>query len=287
MDFEDVATPDATTHSNEARQEPRETGETARLSKGTPTKIDDIRGKILKSVPVETVQDQNQSEVEVQVQDDMRKLIKCKQGTREGQKCTDILWVGKLDNEGQFISHKDIKDYFFKYVNKGYQTIWVRTTVEVPIHMVSEWVCEFFASKMGMPEPWNTCVASEMNITFKGNVETGQDMLSTYPEKSLFLLSKGPLPEQFKNHKGLLWQCTGKCGKAQNKRSNIKDKKCNHKFFFDKDQPIKTMGAHCERDMHIPILSRGPASTLPQVSKSFHLAKIVIYFSNQLATKQI
>ena len=147
--------------------------------------------------------------------------------------------------------------------------------MDVPIQMVSERVCEFFAKKVGMPEPWNTCIASELNITFKGKVETGQDMISTYPEKSLFLLSKGPLPEQLMNHKGLLWQCTGKCGKAQNKRTNIKDKKCNHKFLFDKDQPIKTMGNNCERDMHIPVLSCGPASPPPKVRTS---VKIVISF---------
>ena len=222
---------------------------------------------------------------------DMRKLIKCKQGTREGQKCTDILWIGNLDKEGQFILDRDIKDYFFKYVDEGYQTIWVRATVEVPIQMVSERVCEFFAKKVGMPEPWNTCIASELNITFKGKVEPGQDLLSTYPEKSLFLLSKGPLPEQFKNHKGLLWQCTRKCGKAQNRRDNIIDKKCRHKFLFDKDQP-NSMGRDKHRTgedpMHIPILSRLPASlaslATPQrrVSKSFQLANIVISCSNQL-----
>ena len=157
--------------------------------------------------------------------------------------------------------------------------------------MVSERVCEFFAKKVGMPEPWNTCIASELNITFKGKIETGQDWLSSYPEKSLFLLSKGPLPEQFKNHKGLLWQCTRKCGKAQNRRDNIIDKKCRHKFLFDKDQP-NSMGRDKHRTgedpMHIPILSRLPASlaslATPQrrVSKSFQLANIVISCSNQL-----
>ena len=341
-----------------------ESGNSLPLPKSAPmeTVEEEHAGDILKPFPLETARDQNQSEVEVQVQDavargtiskgklsankhsnlptkkrhqptakiiqsmesqntnpeeqpvlnkqraveeqpviqgrevgkeddDMRKLIKCKQGTREGQRCTDIFWVGNLDEEGQFVLDRDIQDYFFKYVDKGYKTIWVRATVEVPIQMVSERVCEFFAKKVGMPEPWNTCIASELNITFKGKIETGQDWLSSYPEKSLFLLSKGPLPEQFKNHKGLLWQCTRKCGKAQNRRDNIIDKKCRHKFLFDKDQP-NSMGRDKHRTgedpMHIPILSRLPASlaslATPQrrVSKSFQLANIVISCSNQL-----
>ena len=209
----------------------------------------------------------------------MRRLIKCKQGTRGGQKCTDILWVGNLDKEGQFILERDIKDYFFKYVDEGYQTIWVRTTVDVPIQMMSERVCEFFAKKIGKQEPWNTCIASELNITFKGKVETGQDWLSSYPENSFFLLSKGQLPGQFQNHKGLLWQCTGKCEKAQNLRRNItRDKKCRHQFLFDRDQP-KSMGREDnergDNPMHIPILSclpasmASPASPPSQVSTSF------------------
>ena len=356
MDFEDVTTPDAITNSSEANQEPRETEETSRHSKGTHTKIGDIQ----KPVPMETVQDRNQSVVEVQVQDsvaggniskgklsahkdsnlptqklhqptakiiqsmetwetireeqpvldkqraveeqpivqgrlggeedgDMSKLIKCKQGTRDEKKCTDILWVGNVDEEGRFILRRDIKDYFFKYVDKGYKTILVRTTVEVPIHRVSEWVCEFLAKKVGMPEPWNTCIASKLTITFKGKVETGQDLLSIYPEKSLFLLSKGQLPDQFKNHQGKLWECTHKCGKADNKRYNIiKDKKCQHKIHFAKDQPTKTWGNSCEKGeklMHIPLLNCGPASPPSNVSISFNIAEIVFFPSNMPAAK--
>ena len=187
---------------------------------------------------------------------DLRKVIKCKQGTRKGQKCTDILWVGNVDEEGRFKLCRKIKDYFFKYIGDGYQTIMVRTTVEVPIHMVAEWVCEFFDKKVGMPQPWQTCIAKELTLNFKGEAQTGQDLLSTYPQKSLFLLSKGPLPEQFKNHQGKLWQCTGKCGKAQDLRFNIKDKKCTHKFLFDRDQP-SAMGDNLKRDKHIPVFSCG------------------------------
>ena len=200
---------------------------------------------------------------------DMWKLVKCKQGSRGGKKCTDILWVGNLDNEGQFISDREIKDYFFKYVEEGYQTIWVRTTVETQINRVVEWVCEFFAKKLGKPEPL-TCIGKELILNFKGKAQPGQDLLSSYPQRSLFLLSKGPLPEQFKNHQGKLWQCTGKCGKAQDMRRNIKDKKCNHKILFDMDQP-KGMGDHSQRDKHIPVLSCESVSTPTQVIKSFHI----------------
>jgi len=81
-------------------------------------------------------------------------------------------------------------------------------------------------------------------------------------------MSNGPLPEQFKNHQGMLWQCSGKCGKAQNLRFNIsKDKKCKHKILFDRDQP-NGLGANSTRDKHIPV---SPASPTHQVSKFFHL----------------
>ena len=280
MDFEDVATPDATTHNRIIQSmEPRET-----ICEGQPV-LDEQH--VVEEQPV--VQGGEGREED----DDMRKLIKCKQGTREGQKCTDILWVGNLDKEGQFILDRDIKDYFFKYVDEGYQTIWVRATVEVPIHMVSEWVCEFFAKKVGMPEPWKACIAKEMTVTFKGRVETGQDLLSTYPEKSLFLLSKGPLPEQFKNHQGKLWECTKKCSKADTNRCNIiKDKKCKHKILFARDQEIHNWGnprEKGEKPLHVPIITRGPASPLdlpsPQVSKSLDQAEFVFCYTNRPAKK--
>ena len=78
-------------------------------------------------------------------------------------------------------------------------------------------------------------------------------MISTYPEQSLFLLSKGALPEQFKHHQGKLWECIGKCGKATNRRADItRDKrKCQHKILFDEDQP-NGMGDNLKRDQHIP-----------------------------------
>ena len=190
--------------------------------------------------------------------EDMRKKIPCTQGTRQGEKCLDILWVGNLDD----ISSGNIKEYYFKYIEEGYQTMWVRAAVDVPINFVTERVCAFFKGKMGKPEPYDALYPtnqpkSNLFLTFKGEVQTGLDLLSTYPENSLFLMSNGELPEQFKNHQGKLWQCTGKCGKAQNMRRNIsKDKKCNHKILFDSDQP-NGMGDNLKKGSHLPV---SPAS---------------------------
>ena len=60
MDFEDVATQDAITNISESSQELR--GKTARLSKRTPTKINDIRGK---SVPMETVDEEPAEDIAI------------------------------------------------------------------------------------------------------------------------------------------------------------------------------------------------------------------------------
>ena len=132
--------------------------------------------------------------------------------------------------------------------------------MEVPMNRVAEWVCQFF-DKMGKPEPLNNCTGNELTLNFKGKAQPGEDLLSSYPQKSLFLMSKGPLPDQFKNHQGKLWQCSGKCGKAQDLRRNIfKDKKCNHQILFDGDQPFKILGEERKRvkgdkPEHIPVLS--------------------------------
>ncbi len=120
-----------------------------------------------------------------------------------------------------------------------------------------ERVCKFFKDKCGKPEPHNI-LKKNLFITFKGKDQTGLDLLSTYPEKSLFLMSNGPLPDKYKNHQGKLWQCSGKCGKAQGRRDNISsDKKCKHKMLFDRDQP-NGMGQHSTRDKHTPVSPASP-----------------------------
>ena len=145
----------------------------------------------------------------------------------------------------------------------------VRTTVEVSTNKVAEWVCKFFDKELGKPEPWNNFIAEELTINFKGEIHTGDDLISIYPENSMFLLAKGTLDyiQIFKNHQGKLWECTNKCEMADDKRSNItKNKKCNHNILFENDEPItKTWGNHSEKigkPLYIPMLSCGPASPL-------------------------
>ena len=110
------------------------------------------------------------------------------------------------------------------------------------------------------PEPYDALYPpkSKLFLTFKGEVQTGIDLLSTYPEKSLFLMSNGPLPDKYKNHQGKLWQCTGRCDKGQDLRYNVsRDKKCKHQILFDTDQP-KSMGEKTKRDKHIPVSPVSP-----------------------------
>ena len=70
------------------------------------TKLNQKTGKIIQPVEhMETIPEEHPVVEWSGVQDeDTGKVINCIPGTRQGKKCTDILWVGSVDEEGKFIS---------------------------------------------------------------------------------------------------------------------------------------------------------------------------------------
>ena len=103
-----------------------------------------------------------------------------------------------------------------------------------------------------------------------GRIDDGR-MLKSHPDRSMFLLSRGPLGEDYHGHQGWVWQCQN-CGSANTKRGNVMRMKCKsrsglHKLFFD-NQPDKL-----SEDGEPAILS--PI----QVSTSLSLAIAIVAFS--------
>ena len=178
------------------------------------------------------------------------------QGTRQNKPAEDILWVGEYNKEGSFICKFDANNYFFKWTQEGFPTIWVRTSVDALVGHVARLVLKFYAEVHGKPEGWvdETCC-----ITFQGKHLTGREKLSNFPLKSMILMSKNSLPEELQNHQGYLWECV-KCHSSDSQRNNIiqrKSKKCKkHKFLFASDQPFNKLGDPNKDDgpkpMHAP-----------------------------------
>ena len=87
-------------------------------------------------------------------------------------------------------------------------------------HVVDEMV-KFLHKTLQQTEIKEAWEAEELNINFKGQAQTGEDLTSSYPNKCLILLSNGPLQDDLKNHQGKMWECGAKCRKADNRQSNI------------------------------------------------------------------
>ena len=148
------------------------------------------------------------------------------------------------------------RDYYFKYIEDKSQTIWVRSNINARISDVAYFVAMYIEKRQGFQG-----VASEINVTFAGQ-ECPGDALWDKPDRSLFLLSKGPLPEEFQEHQGKLWQCKNKsCSRSSSRRKNVKKGKCKHASFLFEVDHMRGLGDHNTarvRPIHCPDGHLGP-----------------------------
>ena len=152
------------------------------------------------------------------------------------------------------------RDYYFKYIEKGSRTIWVRSNINARISDVAYFVKRYIENRQGFQG-----AASEIkNVTFAGQ-ECPSDALWEKPDRSLFLLSKGPLPEEFQGHQGYLWQCKNKsCSRSAARQKHVlrMKRKCKHaSFWFEVDHNGTNLGDHKKakvRPTHCPDSHLGP-----------------------------
>ena len=137
------------------------------------------------------------------------------------------------------------RDYYFKYIEDKSQTIWVRSNINARISDVAYFVAMYIEKRQGFQG-----AASEIKkVTFAGQ-DCPSDSLWDKPDRSLFLLSRGPLPEQLQEHQGFLWQCKNmNCSRSGTRRKDVIQKKgrgkhgCKHaRFWFEDDHMGKAFG---------------------------------------------
>ena len=96
------------------------------------------------------------------------------------------------------------------------------------IKVIVDWVVDFLATKLKMGDTLETLQSGQLHVNFKGGRVNGENLVSSFPDKSMLLLSRGTLPQEFKGHAGQVWQCSV-CKCSDNKRTNIIRKKCTSK----------------------------------------------------------
>ena len=152
------------------------------------------------------------------------------------------------------------RDYYFKYTEDESKTIWVRSNINARISHVATAVAHYIEEKQGFQDAANKI----KTVTFAGQ-ECSSDSLWDKPDRSLFLLSKGLLPEEFQGHQGKLWQCKNmNCSRSANTQKNVLSKKgkCKHaSFWFEVDHNGTNLGDHNKakvRPTHCPDSHLGP-----------------------------
>ena len=102
-------------------------------------------------------------------------------------------------------------------------TLHIRVTVDLPINVMVAWVAEYMAQKLELEDVQEALAAapSQLHVNHLGaRINVGR-MLLSYPDRSMFLLSRGPLGENYHGHHGWVWQCQN-CGSVNTKGSRQK-----------------------------------------------------------------
>ena len=168
-----------------------------------------------------------------------------------------------------------IHDLYFRYMNQGRLTLHVRCTVDTKLKVLIDWVVDHLKNKLNEGDALEALRAGQLHVNFEGGQVSGETLVSVFPAKSLFLLSRGKLAGEFTRHKGRVWQCK-LCNRADSKRNNIIKTKCTskngkHSCYFDQSQPAK-LGDHVSskggKPLYLPSYSQ-PAIAQPAPVISF------------------
>ena len=119
-------------------------------------------------------------------------------GSKHGKDAEDVIWIGQIDAEGTFIwQGKSIQDLYVRYLDEGLLTLHVRCTVDVKLKDLIDWVSDYLATKLKMGDALEALRAGQLHVNYEGGPVSGENLVSAFPSKSMFLLSRGQLAEKY------------------------------------------------------------------------------------------
>ena len=115
------------------------------------------------------------------------------------------------------------------------------------LKVLIDWLVDHLNKKLKMGDALEALRAGQLHVNFEGGRVSGEILVSAFPAKSMFLLSRGKLAEEYRGHRGRVWQCQ-LCSRADSKRNNVIKARCTskngkHRCYFDEDQLAK-LGDH-------------------------------------------
>ena len=131
----------------------------------------------------------------------------------------------------------DLREYFFLVL--GHQIVQVRAATDCSLDILLNHMLSKFDILLLDPQ-----------ITFEGKARDLVDNLFQFPEKSLFIITDGTLPDHLLSHSGRLWQCLD-CGKAVTTKPHLSKTKgrCpgQHRNILFNDLLKPTLGTKIDR----------------------------------------
>ena len=149
--------------------------------------------------------------------------------------------------------------------------------------MLIDWLVDYLAKKLKMGDALEALRAGQLHVNFEGGQVSGENLVSAFPAKSMFLLSRGKLAEEYRGHRGRVWQCQ-LCSRSDSKRNNVIKQRCTskngkHRRFFDEDQSA-ILGNHAARKggkpMYLPRDSQPAIAQPTPVSTSLCLPLLLL-----------
>ena len=115
---------------------------------------------------------------------------------------------------------KNIQDIYLRYLDQGLLTVHVRATVNVSMKVIITYFVNNLAKNLKMEDALQAFEAGKLEVTFKAGRVDEKHLISSFPDRAMFMLCRGSISQEFKGHAGKVWQCSI-YNHSDNKRTSI------------------------------------------------------------------
>ena len=142
-------------------------------------------------------------------------------GRETGQRCPGHPLDREEGRGGDVpLEGKNIQDIYLRYLDQGLLTVHVRATVNVSMKVIITYFVNNLAKNLKMEDALQAFEAGKLEVTFKAGRVDEKHLISSFPDRAMFMLCRGSISQEFKGHAGKVWQCSI-YNHSDNKRTSI------------------------------------------------------------------
>ena len=95
---------------------------------------------------------------------------------------------------------KKIQDIYLLYLDQGLLNVHVRATVNVSMKVIIHCFVNTLAENLKMEDALQAFEVGKLEVTYKAGRVDEKHLVSSFPDRSMFLLCRGSLSQEFKGH---------------------------------------------------------------------------------------